>query len=64
MEYLIRYSDIKDKTLKELSEYLLNKKKPLKDLLVKDLAFYNDKEIYPGVGVYIFIMTPKIKTTI
>ena len=59
--YLIQYNDIKDKSIRDFLDLLEGTEgKRLKELSVQDLSYHNDKEIWPGTGVYLFRLNKKV----
>ncbi len=62
MDYLIDYDLIKGKTVAEALKLIHSRDGiPVSNLRIKDLLFLNEKEIYPGTGVYLFRQEKEIK---
>ena len=61
-DYLINYNEVSNISIEKLLEKIKSRKgKPLEELKVKDLSYYNSNAIYPGLGVYIFRNGEQIK---
>jgi|GEM_PF-608468 hypothetical protein len=60
-QYLIEYSSIKDISLKEIKIIIEGTDGlALRDLKMKDLSQFENKKIFPGLGIYIFRNTDSI----
>jgi len=61
MKYLLNFEDIRQMSIESMLSTLSNTDGiTLDELKVKDLTYYNEKEIFPGIGVYLFREDKKV----